>query len=131
MTTIAFDGKCLAVDSQTTDQNVKHFMNKLWKWKRGYFTGAGKLEDYPKFKIFLETGVNNVSPKSEFLYTDKDKVYYCYKGGKVRIKSYWAMGSGAPAALAVMYSGKTAKEAIDIAKQIDLYTGGKTNWIVI
>lgn len=38
---------------------------------------------------------------------------------------YWAIGSGAKAALAAMHCGKSAVEAVRVAARIDPYTGGR------
>ena len=37
---------------------------------------------------------------------------------------FWAIGSGAAAAMAAMACGKTAEEAVYIAQEVDMYTGG-------
>jgi hypothetical protein len=39
---------------------------------------------------------------------------------------FYAIGSGTKCALAAMHCGKTAAEAVDIAKKIDPHTGGET-----
>lgn len=44
---------------------------------------------------------------------------FAHKMGKTK----WAIGSGADYALGAMYAGKSAKEAVEIASQLDTGTG--------
>jgi ATP-dependent protease HslVU (ClpYQ) peptidase subunit len=40
-------------------------------------------------------------------------------------EAFYAVGSGAAAALGAMYMGANAEEAVKVAKDIDVFTGGK------
>jgi ATP-dependent protease HslVU (ClpYQ) peptidase subunit len=40
-------------------------------------------------------------------------------------ETFWAIGSGEQAAMVAMHMGATAKEAVEMAKRVDPYTGGR------
>jgi len=74
----------------------------------------GQLEQKPKL---TNIQILMVDKTKQIYIADKNLVYIpigCKK---------WAIGSGGEFALGAMYAGKTAKEAIKIASQLDVYTG--------
>lgn len=69
----------------------------------------------------------NFGPKADFeaLVVTKDGLYHYdedLSGGKVN-REWFAIGSGSFAALGALYAGKTPEEAVEIACQVDPYSG--------
>lgn len=55
------------------------------------------------------------------------RLFYYEPACWLRLKpKYYAIGSGAPYAMAAMHQGATASEAVDVAKKMDIYSGGRT-----
>lgn len=64
----------------------------------------------------------------------KDGSIYLYDKNCVGIKwtgNYFALGSGGNFALGAVLAGKTAKEAVEIAKKLDINSGGKIKTVKI
>ncbi len=126
MTTIAWDGKTLAVDKQVSWGGQKFSTVKLGcvnhpdhgEW---VFAICG---DISRTDEFIRTGlirgnmsVVAVSPEGEaFIKTGQ-----CKKWGSFPVG--WADGSGAEYAIGAMGMGATAEEAIAIASLFDMSTG--------
>jgi len=145
MTTIAYRDGVLAADSQVTygeDGGARvHTCKKLFRKKvtQGKKTfdviiatagesspgmvfvdwyGSGK----PIPDLFIHIGGDFtclvLSPQGLFEYD-----IYCR--GEEILDDFYAIGSGAKAALAAMHCGKSALESVRIAARIDPYTGGR------
>lgn len=132
MTTIAWDGKILAVDSQTTDGDCKAYENKLWKYNGGWFTVTGKWIDYPGYLRILNKEDSKITKKSLCVFTKGSALYEQFGNSypmKISGKSAW--GSGAVAARVAMSLGKTAIEAIKVASKFDINTGGRVRSVTV
>lgn len=131
MTTIVFDGKTLAVDSQITDASGNgslEYMNKLWKWDRGYFSVTGKVTDYEIYKNHLNDVEQDIKPtkKSVCVFTEGKNVYELHPGSyprKIMAKSAW--GSGGDLAYGALVAGVDAVRACKLACKWNAYTGGR------
>lgn len=127
MTTIAFDGKNIASDSQCGGAYLDGGVRKVVKIGKSYYGVAGHLESMEQFFQWLRDG------------GDKPKIEHdSFEGLEVRGKSvYWwgealvpckiraptAIGSGTQFAMGAMLAGATAKEAVKIAAKLDSGTG--------
>lgn len=137
MTTIAFDGKTMACDTQVTGNYVYNTDTKIYE---NEFAVIGVAGDAGVGAMLIrDNGVLN--PKSyDFDFEalvfvkDTEKVYTVafYKSWDCALSSvipvadaYAAVGSGAPYALAAMYLGHTATSSVTVASQFDTNTGGK------
>jgi ATP-dependent protease HslVU (ClpYQ) peptidase subunit len=142
-TTIAFDGKTLACDSQSTSGHTK-FQSAAPKIayspaRHATIAAAGDVAfTAPVKKFFLAT----TKPLSEFVPTklalaksdewlilviNDDGEAFLYNHSledPTPIPAPFAFGSGEEFALAIMTFGGTAKDAIRVAEELDLYTGG-------
>lgn len=80
--------------------------------------GSGK----PKPDVLL-----NSESDFDILILDRGRIYVADRHCQpVQIlEPFYAIGSGAKAALAAMHCGKSAREAVKIAARIDPYTGGR------
>jgi hypothetical protein len=132
MTTLAFDWKELAADSQATSENIKFSCTKIHKGANYIMAHAGSLDEGYAFKAILEGEAKNkdVSLSKGFCAivwwdTGEAEEYYDTLIPIPIEEKYTAMGTGAGMALAAMYCGKSAKEAVEVAKKFDIFSGGK------
>lgn len=134
MTTIAYRKGVLAGDSQATDDQV-------WRTKKIHRlnTEAGVLlvgycGEIHAALVFIEWLKNNESRKPD-LSNEAFEAIVIAETGRVTIWTpslvpwrpageFFAIGSGAKAALGAMHAGKGAVEAVKIAAKIDPYTRG-------
>ena len=134
MTTIAWDGKTLAGDKQSTSGNTPTVTVKVAKIKRGkevYLVGfCGRLADGQAFFRFVERDFQDAPPINDLsaMVIKRDGTVTTYSDvnanpcalGKL---DYWAVGSGSDYALGAMAFGATAEQAIEVATKLDIYTG--------
>lgn len=137
MTTIATDGKTIASDTQMTGYYIDRINAvKVEKNSIGMLFGAaGCSEDTTDFmRVMKELRTQYPMPylicgheykDFEALVVFQGKVYwYGVNGVPVLVGSPAAIGSGQKFAMAAMLCGKTPKEAVEIAMQLDTNTGG-------
>jgi ATP-dependent protease HslVU (ClpYQ) peptidase subunit len=149
MTTIAWDGKTLAADGQETSENIISSLSakkiitpqKNQKWSiRGEkvlaFASSGdacallEISDHLSGHLKSDT-LMRVGLEFEALVITKNEIFLVQKSeGKEdicisSITGFWTLGSGCDFALSAMKMGKTAKEAVEHAITIDLYSGGE------
>ena len=144
MTTIAYDGKTLAADSLATVNGLsQRGFQKIRKEGQEFFALGG---DSATFQAWIEWWYKGANPKgipvgpgpsillivtaegvhqvhSETPYADKEGIPLP-DGREVH-----ACGSGGEIALGAMMAGATAKEAVEIACMIDVYSGGEVQVI--
>ena len=130
MTTIACDGKSIAADSKTDMDGIPDTCRKLLRAKNGDILGfAGDTGSGMKFQKWYdservdscdlgETCVLVLHPEGSMTLWDSTLFPM-----KVRRK-FFAIGSGAQAAMAVMMSGGTARKAVEVACKLDASSGG-------
>jgi hypothetical protein len=133
MTTVAFDGESLAVDSQAnTDDGYKFVVAKLQRLRDGsFFAGCGDLQNCLAVAAWLDEGQG---PKpvlaSSFVglhvYTDKATVRCVrYETTLIpfEVQAGHAVGAGRDFAVAAMAMGKTSAESVLLACQFNCFTG--------
>lgn len=140
MTTIAYKDKVFAYDSLTTMGNtvLRRNADKAVKYNDCIFFVAGTeadtqsiIEEYESAKTNQFQSHNEYD--SEALVLDNRQIYLYqidnsrYYVTQLRIDDIVAIGSGARFALGAMYAGCSAEEAVKIASQLDVYTGGPIN----
>lgn len=132
MTTICYRDGVLAADSLVTLGSTKVHGNYQKIRRIGeYLVGtAGSVADCQAFVVWLkecdstqpppkgEYGALVVGPQGRVREIENGSVLPCPRGAK-----FFALGSGGPYALAAMYAGATATEAVKIAAKIDTSTG--------
>jgi ATP-dependent protease HslVU (ClpYQ) peptidase subunit len=137
MTTIATDGDTMAADTQMSGGYIDRINAvKVGKNSLGMLFGtAGNAEDTEDFMLAMkELTKQRPMPRLKFGHEHKDfeglvvslgEVYwYGVNGVPVLVGSPAAIGSGQKFAMAAMMCGKTPKEAVEIAMQLDPDTGG-------
>lgn len=146
MTTIAFDGNSISYDSQSTiGGNKDYTINKIIEGL-DFFIGCagyefqidllrrGLLKKGTTFKSLVSDGIPlyptlddnlNLLLIGKYEYTDS---YYICAGGRWFLrnpKKEAAIGSGGFLALSAMMAGADSRRAVQIAAELDLYTGGE------
>lgn len=141
MTTIAFRDGIMAADTQETQGESQLRCKKLYrctspKGRRVIIgTAGGSFSGMVYVDWFKEGGdrpsvLDNISNDEDFhnlIWDGKNlfEVNWLWRPIKVPTPKFFAIGSGAPAALGALHMGASAKEAVNVAKKIDIYTGGR------
>lgn len=132
MTTIAYRDGVLASDSLATLGDTKaHGHYQKIRRIGDYMVGAaGSVADSQNFVNWLRSGdEENPPPKGNYsalIIDPRGRVREIENGSVLpvpRAAKFFSIGSGAPYALAAMYAGATAAEAVRIAAKIDTSTG--------
>lgn len=133
MSVIAFDGKRIAADKQSTCAGLPVVTRKILKTEKAILAWTGDQEqglalaewflngknknDWPKFQsgenwtrlIVVENGIVGFYEKEPYMQTVDDK--------------FTAWGSGRDYAIATMSLGFDAFKAVEVASQFDVYCG--------
>lgn len=140
MTTIAWDGKTLAADKRTSFGCMHATVTKVHRMPIGPYQGALVAGAGPALLIqemlrWIATGAEPqtfpaanrnedkcccilmVTPEGRLLYFDSTPDPMTIENEK------WAIGSGRDFAMAAMFLGKDAIEAVVIASALDISTG--------
>lgn len=136
MTTIAFDGKILASDSRAIGNYIKDDYKKIFKINNKCYGITGNYSSSLLFIEWIKNGgdkpkLDENNGVFEIELMSQKAFYYGEYLIKVPQSIPCALGSGSVAAMAAMLSGKNACEAIEIAKLLDIYTGGKIQYYTI
>lgn len=142
MTTVAFDGVTMAADTLTINACGMRgrTLEKIWLNKFLLVGCAGDFDQIARWLMHLDidTDIDSLIRDGYPLY-DKDsndpallvvdrltnRIYRHTSGSFVPSHHrYFAVGSGRHFAMAAMYMGKTAKEAVAVAAHFDINTGG-------
>lgn len=131
MTTIACDGRMMAGDGQVTCDNTVHDLNcvKVFRLNDGSIVGmAGAPYFHEQAVEFLNGKRDSIDFGEHFeaLILVPDGFCFCMdeKGRKSAQSVPCASGSGADFALAAMRMGRNAKDAVALAAEFDICTGG-------
>lgn len=131
MTTIAWDGKTLAADRQLTASGVPFLTTKAHRLPDGsLFASCGALEGNAAVHQWLRDGGDKpVMDKDDdfdglLIKPDGSAWMLNKKLHLIAIESpQFATGSGRDFALAAMRMGKTAREAVEFACELDIWSG--------
>lgn len=146
MTTIAWDGKMIAVDSQVTEPTTGRRcsdIDKLHHVSDHIIAGAGCPFRIQQFLDWFEEQGESFErlpnpfadeKVDDFTAIVVDRQGKCWEYtsllSPIEIKDKEAWGSGAGIAQGLMAAGKTAKQAIEIMckQRLDVFTGGSVQW---
>jgi ATP-dependent protease HslVU (ClpYQ) peptidase subunit len=132
MTTIAANRKEMAADSKCSDGGVYYASRKIWRFGDVIVGVAGDNAGTLKFVEWLKQGDPDLEhPKfakdsdwSALVVTPAGLFVYCNDCLPDEILSdFFAIGSGAAAALAAMHLGCSPTDAVGIACKVDNGTG--------
>ena len=135
MTCIAWDGKTLAADKayEFYDFNAR-IESKIIKINsphgfEGWAVGAGTASNYVGLCDWINAGAN-IQDYSNYIRPENgnfnaliigksgEATLYCNAPHGVKVKAPFALGTGMDFALAAMYLGKTAEEAVQVAAEL-------------
>ena len=132
MTTIAWDGRTMSADRQSTYGTTPTKTRKVFKAKHPdgrevIYACSGLTHECQEFTRWANGEINQP------VFTDisvicVDRKLRVWQGNsamqwaRVKVKQ-WAAGSGADYALGAMAAGKTSAEAVRIASKLDVNTG--------
>lgn len=138
MTTIAWDGHILAVDSQSTSGSLilSNTVKKLYRDVGDYkaIAFAGALQENVIFLDWVRDGMKKDSPKFDgcAMCIDASGALYVFdgnhKGRPLKTDYKDANGTGSEIAMGAMDAGANAIDAVEIACKLDVYTGGKVHF---
>lgn len=132
MTTVCYRDGILAGDSLVTVGGATKVHGEYRKVRRigDHLVGtSGGVADCERFVNWLMSGEDTEPPKGEYaalVVTPRGRVREVEGGLPLpspRKAKFFAIGSGAPFALAAMYAGADAVTAVKIAAKIDTATG--------
>lgn len=138
MTTIAWDGKIIAADTQSCFNDSRHTASKLFDLSRYIIGFTGDIS----FGIALAQWLEGLGPQPEYepngwggialVYDKKQERMYLYEcpGKFVFVQDpYIAIGSGSKIAETELKAESDARGAIQAAIDGDVYTGGSIMWL--
>lgn len=139
MTTVAFKDGIMSCDGQSTLGDMTFFksVNKIFKHKDHVYGLCGSVNE---MLILKDCILNNRIPPEELdvsglLMTKKKNYFISVTCGRIvkdpSVGSLAAVGSGGGFALAAMKAGASAKEAVKIACELDVYSGGRVREVYL
>lgn len=135
MTTIVYDGKAICVDSQSTcGDRITSVECKKAFFDVGEFLAVfccGHTSAYPYIIEWLRSGCEPLGWDQSWqcaawcVRKDGSVVRYV-SGYPEEVTGPDADGSGGDIAMGALLAGADAEEALEIAKELDIYTGGES-----
>jgi ATP-dependent protease HslVU (ClpYQ) peptidase subunit len=116
----------MVADTQCSDGGMRVKATKIIRVRGDLIGIAGNLEDLYIFKEWYGSDEDIDLEDSVVLVLTKKGRMFTYEG-RVRIPvadKFYAIGTGASAAMAAMHMGACPKKAVSIAKKVDVNTGG-------
>lgn len=141
MSTVAWDGKVMAADSQCTMGDSKCLdIQKIYRIKDMIVGFSGGWNAITRVRGWIEDGMDPddrpetngdvdcllvIPGRTVMILIDVDDKPVFVEN----IHNLAAIGTGGGIALGAMMAGANAEKAVDLAKEVDLYSGGKTRVI--
>jgi ATP-dependent protease HslVU (ClpYQ) peptidase subunit len=127
MTTIAYKDGVLAADTCRVVNGIATKCSKLHRLEDGsVFAGAGNSTDIAKCFRWLTGGEKpaNELESLSALHLTEDGLFYIDGALEPLLmdQEYWAVGSGADFAIAGMFMGMSAQDAVTLASKLDIHT---------
>lgn len=132
MTVIAWDGKTLAADKQCTNAGHGSTCTKIHRCEGGVVAFHGDESHAMQLLKWFDSGRDPAKwplptgkDTADAVFVSYDRKLWKYSGpyGALVEDPFAAAGSGRDYALAAMYLGKTARDAVLVASALDVYCG--------
>lgn len=146
MTTIVYRDGVLAADRRSSDGSyiLPGRYRKAYKNKTGWLYAAagtsGPCEDLNRFMHRAPADMDMFQSKfprgdySALIVSPQGELYVVERGlveEITKVASFYALGSGSGPALGALYMGASAVDAVEIAQQIDMKSGGGTDHVTL
>jgi ATP-dependent protease HslVU (ClpYQ) peptidase subunit len=140
MSTLAWDGRCLAADQQITIGGTPVAGTKIFRGTDFLIGGCGDIQEVLLFVEWYESGqLKTDKPmltRDSFTgyVVDENKVLWRFDHLLVPYKitrPFWAAGSGADYAMGAMAAGQSARRAVEIAIDLDINSGMGVQWMFL
>jgi len=143
MTTVIVSKAGMASDSQLTDENIKSSVQKIWRIRGWLVAGGGSYPEIVRTirgiqenkelspaRVLDDIEMGKMMDCVMVLLSPTGRIYTNENGSECMgiTDPFYALGTGAQAALAAMHMGATPREAVRIAAKIDPNTGGRVVW---
>lgn len=143
MTTIAYRDGIIAGDTQAQQHGLTRYFKKVHRMDDAIIGIAGNCGDVTQFLDWWRDGHNmdrlpdfriyrgdGDAPDIQALVLQQDGLYLWTEHFQYSpvVQSFFAIGTGTQAALTAMHMGAPAVDAIRMAAQVDLFTGGEVEW---
>jgi ATP-dependent protease HslVU (ClpYQ) peptidase subunit len=137
MTTVAWDGKTLACDSQVTVGNCRGTSVKLVSNDQGFVAaGAGSLPELVPWFRWVENGMDPDQQPTSLSESDLvivpprgPAIWFSGSASPMKLpRRHWAIGSGSDFALGAMAMGADARQEVKVAMKFDVYTSGRVQY---
>lgn len=139
MTTIAASRSCMAADQRVTDGNRRFRGKKIRRIGDAVVGCAGDSASIAKFMRWLEDGAQDDPPKFakdaelEAIVLTPAGIF-AYGSDCIAeevLDPFYAVGTGAEAALGAMHMGADPQRAVEVAALVDNSTGGPIDVIAL
>jgi ATP-dependent protease HslVU (ClpYQ) peptidase subunit len=143
LTTIAFDGRTMVADKRSVYGDCIHIVTKIFRAGDCLVGGAGEFAFILAMVEWVRLGRDPTQfPASQRDREDWQPTMVVEPGGQILIyertphpirweRRFGAIGSGKHYAMAAMLMGYTAREALDVAAQLDPGTGNGTDSLAL
>jgi len=136
MTTVAWDGKIIAADSQTVEDNLRglHHETKILKHEGNIYAFAGTVVTcYEVIEWLKKGGKKSKAPDvvdsfSVMHFKDGKCWLYCESTTPHQVLPPYTMGTGKELALGAILAGSNARKAVEIACDVDINSGLPVLW---
>lgn len=141
MTTIAFDGRTMAADKRSVYDGCIHIVTKIFRAGDCLVGGSGEFAFILAMVEWARLGRDPAQfPASQRDKNDWQPTMVVEPNGRILLyertphpiqweRRFGAIGSGKQYAMAAMLLGYTAREAIDVAAQLDPGTGNGIDYL--
>jgi hypothetical protein len=137
VTTIAWDGKTLAGDSRTVNNGLPRLTTKVHRLDDGrLYAGSGDAQDAVAVRNWLNLGGEKPKVHEHFKALLIELTGLCVELENALVpmpvhEPYHAIGSGRDFAILAMRLGKSSTEAVALAMEFDVYTGGYVDSLML
>lgn len=146
MTTIAWDGRMLAADTQETAAGhirLQYRSHKLIELPDVFFVGCGPSSECARLEAWVRRGMKiedapqlEGEGQSAVVVNKRSRAVWTVTGRNTAVavechEPFMATGSGWEFAYAAMALGKNAREAVEFAARFDLFTSVPVDFIEI
>ncbi len=137
MTTIAYDGEMIAADTMSVG-DFSGYWKKILVYENHIIGCCHEIQQAELFNKWLKNQDGDKPSPSDMegftaIFIEENGKCFKYQSLLVpfEVRVPQAIGSGCEFAMGAMIAGKTAKEAVEIAIELDPYSGGDVQVVIL